>query len=326
MIICRSPLRISLGGGGTDLESYYSKKGGYLVAGAINKYVYTVIHEAFQKEIILKYSKLERTKNIEKIKHPIIKAALELYMPNVKNIEITSFADIPSGTGLGSSSSFTTALISGLSYINLERLNCDELAEEACKIEIDILKEPIGKQDQYIASWGGIREFTFKKNGSVGNKLIYSNIDDYADLRDNLLMVYTGKTRKASSILSAQKIKSTRSNSSMIKNLDQVKKMGKMFASYLKNKDFVSYGKLMNEHWEIKKERSSSMSNRDIDDIYDYGIKNGSNGGKVIGAGGGGFILFQTDNPKNLKKEFLKKNIKSVNFDFVSSGTEIIAI
>ena len=326
MIICRSPLRISLGGGGTDLESYFSKKGGYLIAGAIDKYVYTGIHRTFQNEILLKYSSFEKRNNIEKIKHPIIKAVLEKYIPTIKNIEITSFADIPAGTGLGSSSSFTTALINGLMYMNLDRLNCDELAEAACEIEIDILNEPIGKQDQYIASWGGIREFIFNKNGKVTNKLVYSNIDDYIKLKNNLLLVYTGKTRKASSILSYQKNKSKDSNSNMIKNLDQVKKMGKEFSKFLKNKDYVSYGKLMNEHWQIKKKRSKAMSNKHIDDLYSYGISNGANGGKVIGAGGGGFILFQTDNPGSLMAQFAKKNIKAVDFNFVPTGTEIVSM
>ena len=211
-------------------------------------------------------------------------------------------------------------------HMNLERLNYDELAEKACEIEIDILKEPIGKQDQYIASWGGIREFTFKKSGKVTNNLIYSNKDDYIDLKNNLLLIYTGKTRKASSILVDQKNKSNKSDSSMIKNLDQVKKMGKEFAVLLKNKDYISYGKLMNEHWQIKKQRSKSMSNKLIDDLYNFGLDNGSNGGKVIGAGGGGFILFQTDHPSKLKNEFSKRNIKIVDFNFVSSGTELVSI
>ena len=326
MIISRSPLRISLGGGGTDLESYYSKKGGYLIAGAIDKYVYTGIHKTFQNEILLKYSSFEKRQLIEKINHPIIKAVLQKYCPDIKNIEITSFADIPAGTGLGSSSSFTTALINGLMHMNLERLNCDELAEKACEIEIDILKEPIGKQDQYIASWGGIREFTFSKTGKVNNKLIYSTNDDYIDLKNNLLLIYTGKTRKASSILSDQKNKSKSVDSDMIKNLDKVKKMGKEFATFLKKKDFLSYGKLMDEHWQIKKKRSHAMTNKFIDDLYHFGIKNGANGGKVIGAGGGGFILFQTESPNKLRHEFTKKNIKAVDFNFVSAGTEIVTI
>lgn len=326
MIISRSPLRISLGGGGTDLESYYSKKGGYLVAGAIDKFVFTGIHRTFMKEIILKYSSYERTKSLQKIDHPIIREALIKYAPKVNNLEITSFADIPAGTGLGSSSSFTTALINGLMHMELERVDCDELAERACEIEIDILKEPIGKQDQYIAAWGGIREFFFDKDGTVTNKLIYSSLDDYVDLRNNLLLVFTGSTRKASKILKDQKDKSEKDDSEMIKNLDKVKSMGKEFAGFLKKKDFVSYGKLMNEHWQIKKERSKSMSSSEIDELYNFGIRNGSNGGKIIGAGGGGFILFQSDAPTKLKQKFEEINIKVVDFNFVPTGTEIINI
>ena len=326
MIISRSPLRISLGGGGTDLESYYSKRGGFLVSAAIDKFIYIGIHRIFPDRFIIKYSKFENTKDVDSIKHPIIREVLKKYYPDKSNIEITSFADIPAGTGLGSSSSFTTALINGISYMSCTRLTPDQLAEKACEIEIDILKEPIGKQDQYISSWGGIREFTFKKDGKVINKVLYENEDDYIDLKNNLILVYTGKTRKSSSILLEQKEKSEINHDAMIKNLDKVKAMGKEFSLLLRNKDFRSYGKLLHEHWLLKKERSEAMSNNKIDDLYEFGLSNGSNGGKIIGAGGGGFILFQCDHSNTLRRRFLEQGIRVIDFNFVNSGTEIINI
>ena len=326
MIISRSPLRISLGGGGTDLESYYSKRGGFLVSAAIDKYVYIGIHKIFPKGFIIKYSQFENTQDIHSIKHPIIREVLKKYFSDGSNLEITSFADIPAGTGLGSSGSFTTALINGIFHMNLSKLTSDELAERACEIEIDILEEPIGKQDQYIASWGGIRKFTFHIDGKVTNTVMYENEDDYIDLKNNLLLIYTGKTRKASSILSEQKDKSENNDESMLKNLDKVKSMGIEFASLLESKDFKSYGKLMHEHWLLKKERSTSMTSPKIDQLYNFGITNGSNGGKVIGAGGGGFILFQTDNMNVLRRKFIENNIRVIDFNFVNSGTEIINV
>jgi len=326
MIISRSPLRISLGGGGTDLESYYSKRGGFLVSAAIDKYVYIGIHKIFPEGFIIKYSQFENTQDIHSIKHPIIREVLKKYFSDGSNLEITSFADIPAGTGLGSSGSFTTALINGIFHMNLSKLTSDELAERACEIEIDILEEPIGKQDQYIASWGGIRKFTFHIDGKVTNTVMYENEDDYIDLKNNLLLIYTGKTRKASSILSEQKDKSENNDELMLKNLDKVKSMGIEFASLLESKDFKSYGKLMHEHWLLKKERSASMTNPKIDQLYNFGITNGSSGGKVIGAGGGGFILFQTDNMNVLRRKFIENNIRVIDFNFVNSGTEIINV
>ena len=210
--------------------------------------------------------------------------------------------------------------------MNYSKVTADQLAEMACEIEIDILKEPIGKQDQYIASWGGIREFTFHKDGKVSSETLYDSEVDYVDLKNNLVLVYTGATRKASLILSEQKEKSDKNDDSMIKNLDKVKKMGKEFSSLLKGKRFDEYGKLMNEHWILKKERSKAMSNEKIDELYEFGIKNGSNGGKIIGAGGGGFILFQSNNPTMLRKKFSEQGIRAIDFNFVNLGTEIINV
>lgn len=324
MIIAKSPLRISLGGGGTDLESFYSREEGFLVAGAINKFIYIAIHENFADEFLLKYSEFEKTKHIEDISHPIFRECLRVFCSEKQNLEITSFADIPSGTGLGSSSTFTNALILALNKINDHNLEPSELAEASCNIEIDILKEPIGKQDQYISAYGGIREFTFRKNGEVQENLIFSNMEDIKALEDNLVLVFTGKTRSAGNILKDQKEKSEKTDQNMINNLKKTKEMGLLSKQLLVSKEFNEFGKLMHDHWMNKKKRSPGMSNKAIDDIYDYGISNGANGGKVIGAGGGGFILFQTQDKKNLEKKLRQQNLRVVDFSFVSKGTEIV--
>ena len=204
MLITRSPLRITLGGGGTDLESYYKKHGGFLIAAAIDKYVYININKPFISEIFLKYSKIENVKKIDLIEHGIIRESLRLINPKISQIEITSFADIPAGTGLGSSGSFTTALLKGLNSYENNILNQKELAEQACQIEIKKLKEPIGKQDQYIAAYGGITCFEFCKNGEVRVSPLKISKETLYDLEDNLLLFFTGYSRSASSILKEQ--------------------------------------------------------------------------------------------------------------------------
>lgn len=324
MIIARCPLRISLGGGGTDLESYYSKREGFLVAGAINKYIYVAIHRTFGEEIIAKYSQYEITDSHTKLKHPIIKSVLELYAKDLKNLEITSFADIPGGTGLGSSSAFTNALIKAICSSKFDDISNEKLAERSCYIEIEKLQEPIGKQDQYITALGGVREFTFKKNGDVVNKLVYKNIEDFQEFSSSLVMVYTGTIRSASKILSDQKTKSEAMDDEMMKNLDKTKELGKLSLQLIQNKEFNQYGEAMHEHWVNKKKRSPGMTTQKIDELYEFGIASGANGGKVIGAGGGGFILFQTDDRTNLVKKLKDNSCRVVDFSFVSQGTEII--
>lgn len=324
MIIVRCPLRISLGGGATDLSSYYSKREGFVIAGAINKYIYIAIHKTFEKNIIAKYSSLERVSEIQELKHPIIKSVLEVHGKDLEKLEITSFADIPGGTGLGSSSAFTNALIKGINNLSLDQIANEDLAKYSCNIEIDILKEPIGKQDQYITALGGIREFTFKKNGKVDHSLVYKNEDDYLELSSRLVLVFTGVTRKASNILNDQKVKSEIEDEEMLNNLDETKRLGKEASKMIKNKDFNKFGELLDAHWQNKKNRSDGMSSKKIEEIYELGMSNGANGGKVIGAGGGGFILFQTENKAALTDYLRNNNLRVVDFNFVSNGCEII--
>jgi D-glycero-alpha-D-manno-heptose-7-phosphate kinase len=264
LIITRSPLRISLGGGGTDLPSYYGEHGGFLIAAAIDKYVYINIHRRFVDGYLLKYSQLEESDTIEGIKHPIVRECLR-FVGAPKNIEITSMADIPAGTGLGSSGSFTTALLKALHCYSKGLVHPQQLAEEACHIELDVLKEPIGKQDQFIAAYGGITCFEFKRDEPVHAYPLQLSDETLFNLEDNLLLFFTGYSRSASSILKEQDDKSKGHDRSMIENLHFVKDLGHRSKEALEAGDLVEFGRLMDVHWQNKKKRSGGMSNGEID-------------------------------------------------------------
>jgi len=324
MIIVRSPLRISLGGGGTDLPSYYRKHEGFVVSAAIDKYVYIVLHDAFMGEIIVKYSQFEKTECIDDIKHPIIREAAKFLGSPVKNFELASMADIPSGTGLGSSSSFTCALLKAFHTYNRTFVSPSELAEEACHIEIDLLKEPIGKQDQYISSIGGITRFTFCKDDRVVAKKLNISKETLYELEDNLLLFFTGFTRSASDILKTQDTKSKDNDTGMIENLHHVKNLGYQTKVFLESGNLDDYASLMNNHWEYKKARSPDMSNPKINKWYDTGLANGALGGKLIGAGGGGFLMFYTHNQKKLRKAMAKEGLQEIRFKFDFEGTKVV--
>ncbi|MFH1620225.1 MAG: galactokinase, partial [bacterium] len=245
MIITRSPLRITFGGGGTDLRSYYEQHGGFLIAGAIDKYVYITLHKVFPPGYIIKYSQMERTEDVNEIKHPIIRESLKLLGFDKEYLELTSMADIPAGTGLGSSSSFTTALLKGLHSYHRNLIHPKELAEQACKVEIDLIKEPIGKQDQYAAAYGGLTCFEFEKDGSVKAYPLNISKEILYDLEDNLLLFFTGYSRSASSILREQNDKSRQSGTEMIENLHFVKKLGFDSKAALESGDVVRFAEMM---------------------------------------------------------------------------------
>jgi D-glycero-alpha-D-manno-heptose-7-phosphate kinase len=324
MIISRSPLRISLGGGGTDIPSFYQKHDGFVMAAAINKYVYTSIIEPYANGFFLKYSSLEKVKNINKIKHPIIREVLLKYKLNLKRIEITTLADIPSGTGLGSSGSFTNSLIKALYAFNNRSINTEKLSEESCDIEINRLKNPVGKQDQYISAYGGIKNFVFKKN----NKVIVSNTkisrDTFFELEDNLLLFFTGFTRSSSTILKKQDVDSKKNVHEMIENLKKIKKMGLEAKKLIENNDLKKYGELMNYHWKKKIERSKNITNKKINYIYEEALKSGAIGGKLVGAGGGGFLMFYAHDKTALRKKMLNLKVEELIFKFDTEGTKII--
>lgn len=324
MIITRSPLRISLGGGGTDLPSYYENHEGFLIAGAINKYVYINLHHTFVQELIIKYSKLERVKNIAEVEHPIIREALNYLQVKDPYLEITSMADIPAGTGLGSSGSFTTALLKSLHAWQKNLVHPQELAEQACHIELNLLKEPIGKQDQYIAAYGGLTCFKFQKDGSVKAWPLKINAETMYDLEDNLLLFFTGYSRSASKILKEQDDASKKKSSDMIDNLHFVKDLGHKSKAALEAGNLDEFANLMNVHWQHKKKRSKNMSNNHIDDWYTLALKNGALGGKMIGAGGGGFLMFYAHDKKKLRQAMHKAGLTEVRFRFDFRGTQIL--
>jgi D-glycero-alpha-D-manno-heptose-7-phosphate kinase len=325
MIITRSPLRISLGGGGTDLPSYYQKHTGFLVAAAIDKYVCITLHQTFVPEFILKYSRLERVLSTDEIHHPIVRESLRLVGVDGSGLEITSMADIPAGTGLGSSGSFTTALLKALHTYKKNLVHPRELAEQACHIEIERLREPIGKQDQYIAAYGGLTCFQFLSDGRVEAWPLRISSETLYNLEDNLLLFFTGYSRSASSILKEQDDRSRQSDQSMVDNLHFIKDLGYRSKEALEAGDLATFAELMNVHWGHKKKRSGGMSNPEIDRWYELARANGALGGKLIGAGGGGFLMFYAEDKARLRRAMAETGLREVRFRFDFEGTRCMA-
>lgn len=326
MIIARSPLRISLGGGGTDLPSYYENFGGFLVAAAIDKYVFITLHKTFVSDLIVKYSELERVPDADKLKHPIIREAFAMMSMHGHSLELTSMADIPAGTGLGSSGSFTTALLKALHAWNRNFVHPHDLAAEACEIELGRLNEPIGKQDQFIAAYGGITAFTFHPDGRVEARKVPVSSDTIYDLEDNLLLFFTGYSRSASAILKDQKTRSEMSDQAMIENLHKTKELGCRSLACLEVGDAAGFAELMHEHWTGKRARSAGMSNDKINEWYDLAMRNGALGGKLIGAGGGGFLMFYAADRARLRTTMREAGLQEVRFRFDFEGTKILAM
>jgi D-glycero-alpha-D-manno-heptose-7-phosphate kinase len=324
MIIARSPLRISLGGGGTDLPSYYQDHSGLVIAAAIDKYVYITLHQRFVPQILLKYSQMEEVDSIDEIKHPLIREALRLVDTNTTHLEITSMADIPAGTGLGSSGSFTTALLKALHTLHKNLVHPKDLAEQACHIELDVLQEPIGKQDQYIASFGGITTFRFMPNGQVEAAPLKLASETIFSLEDNLLLFFTGAVRSASEILRTQDARSKSRDSEMIANLHFIKQIGRDSKEALEAGNLGRFAELMNLHWEHKRKRDQKISSDAINDWYMLAMANGALGGKLIGAGGGGFLMFFAEDRIRLRRTLRKVGLKEVRFRFDFEGTKIV--
>jgi D-glycero-alpha-D-manno-heptose-7-phosphate kinase len=324
MIIVRSPLRITLGGGGTDLPSYYRDHEGFLVAAAIDRYVYITLHQTFVTDLIVKYSKMERVPHRDQLEHPIIREALAMLELDGTYLEITSMADIPSGTGLGSSGSFTTALLKALHAYKRGLIHPQQLAEDACHIEIDRLGEPIGKQDQFIAAYGGVTCFKFNKDDSVKAWPLKASPEVLHNLEDSLAMFFTGYSRRASSILQEQDVKTKSDDKSMVDNLNFVKDLGLRSMEALEQGKLEDFGALMHEHWEHKKQRSGAMSNPHIDAWYQLAMKSGACGGKLIGAGGGGFLMFYTKDKPRLRHAMVQAGLPEVRFRFDYEGTKVL--
>jgi D-glycero-alpha-D-manno-heptose-7-phosphate kinase len=321
-MIVRSPLRITLGGGGTDLPSYYRGHEGFLVAAAIDKYVYVTVSRPFTPGIFLKYSALEHVAEVAEVRHPIIREALAAQKLTTPQIEITSVADIPAGTGLGSSGSFTTALLKGLHAFRHRLLHPQELAEMACQLEIERLGEPVGKQDQYIAAYGGLTCLTFHKDEGVTAEPLQVSMNTMFDLEDNLLLFFTGVVRRGSDILKDQHERAQAPD--MLRNLHYVKELGYRSRAALESGDLMLLGELLHEQWEHKKQRSGRSSSSRIDEWYALARSSGAVGGKLVGAGGGGFLMFYASDRNRLRHAMSQAGLQEVRFRFDFEGTKVI--
>ena len=325
MLITRSPLRISLSGGGTDLPSYYREHGGFLIAAAIDKYVYITLHQTFVEDLIIKYSSLEKVNKLDDIQHPIIRESLKYIGIEASHLEISSMADIPAGTGLGSSGSFTTALLKNLHAFKKNLVHPQDLAEQACHIELERVVEPIGKQDQYIAAYGGLTCFEFLSDGKVNAFPLKIASDTLYQLEDNLLLFFTGYSRSASTILKEQDEKSKNNDQEMIEHLHFIKEIAFESKVALETGNLINFSNLMNKHWINKQTRSKKMSNEKITQWYELALKNGALGGKLIGAGGGGFLMFFADDKVQLRQAMREAGLQEVRFRFDFEGTKLIA-
>jgi D-glycero-alpha-D-manno-heptose-7-phosphate kinase len=319
VIFSRAPLRISLGGGGTDLPSYYREHGGFLVSGAIDKYVYMLTHTVFQRRYRMKYSELEEVDEIGQIRHPILREALARHWRG-NPLEIASVADVPAGTGMGSSGAYTVCLLKGLAQARQTSITAGALAEAACEIEIDVLGEPVGKQDQYVAAHGGICAYTFNADDTVDVEPLELDPSVLRRLRDQLLLFYTGEARSASNVLADQDERSKAADARMLENLHATKELGRRSCALLRAGDLDAYAELMHEHWETKRRRSPGMTDEHIDRLYTLARRSGCLGGKLVGAGGGGFLLVYAKQPEDTRQAMAAAGASELAFDFEFGG------
>jgi D-glycero-alpha-D-manno-heptose-7-phosphate kinase len=322
MIITRTPFRISFVGGGSDLETFYTRHPGAVLSTSIDKYMYISSHRYFfPGQVRVKYSETETVNSIDELKHPLLREAMRK-TGVTKGIEISSIADIPSGTGMGSSSSFTVGLLHCLYAVKRKYVTHEQLAHEACEIEIDILGEPIGKQDQYAAAFGGLNVIHFHPNGDVRVEPLYVKNEVYRQLQGDLLMFYIGNQRKASDILAEQK-----RNASQEEKFNVLRSMVLLVSDLrdcLYSGHLESFGKIMHENWILKQKLASQITNTQINEIYDAGIHAGASGGKLLGAGGGGFMLFYCEREKQQKLIDALKPLEKFDFAFEREGSKVI--
>ena len=323
MLISRTPLRISIGGGGTDLPSYYERRGGFFISAAIAKYMFIAINRTPNEQYLLKYSELERCNEIAEIRHPIIRAVLDEH-PLDPGVEIVSVADIPAGAGLGSSGAFTVGLLRAIYGLNREHVAPGALAEEAARIEIELLNEPVGKQDQFIASFGGLTCFEISQDGHVTVSPLAISNETLHKLEERLLLFFTGQARAAGEILADQHARSQADDAEMLDNLDRTKALGVEIKDALESGHPERFGELMNEHWQRKRRRSEGISNEDIDRWYEIGIDNGAIGGKLVGAGRGGFLMFYADDPTAVRAAMAEQGLPETRFAFDFDGSVVL--
>ncbi|MDG6929057.1 MAG: galactokinase [Nitrososphaerota archaeon] len=324
MIITRTPFRLTLGGGGTDLPSYYSKYGGYVVTTAVNKHMYIVVQRMFEDKIRVSYSRTEIVGSRDEIQHPFVREALA-FLKLSKNLEIVSVADVPARTGLGSSGSFGVGLLHALHIWKDDPIYPKKMAEETCRIQMEILKEDEGKQDPYIAAVGGIIAMDIEKSGKVGVTKIGLGQDALHELQNSLLFFYTGLKRDSSYVLKEQQRSIGRDEAKVVESMHRIKEIGHEVRKALEKGDVEEFGRLQHEHWLAKRNVSSTVTSAQIDRWYRLGLENGAVGGKLIGAGGGGFLMFCCANGRDrLRKCMAAEGLKEIPFGIATEGTKAI--
>ncbi|MBC8146555.1 MAG: galactokinase [Bacteroidetes bacterium] len=326
MIIIRTPFRITLGGGGTDLPSYYSKFGGFIFSFTLNKYMFINVNRPSVDHLIrVKYSESETVEHVSDLNHEIARVCLEK-IGITKNIEITSMADLPAGSGLGSSSTYTVGLLNALHCLKRDHVSILELAEEACDVEMNILAKPMGKQDQYLAAYGGFLVMEIARDGHVEATNAKIDVTTLNDLKRNLLVFYTGKQRINKKILREQDNATKNKNADVLNSLHYIKESGYKILEIVESGNITELGKMFDEHWMYKKKLSKGITNPEFDNIYEIAKKNGVIGGKISGAGGGGFFTFYCEEkPSQLRKEMKKLGLMELRYDFDFEGTKVLA-
>jgi len=325
MIITRTPFRITLGGGGTDLPSYYSKFGGFIFAAAINKYMFINVNRPIVDDLVrVKYSKSETVRHRDDLQHDIAREAMR--MMGIENtLEIISMADVPAGTGLGSSSCYAVGLLKALHVMKREDIPLKDLAEEACRLEIDMLGKPIGKQDQYIATFGDLTILEIDKNGKVAVRKANISDETIDDLNRNLLMFYTKTSRSANDILTEQNQSIKDEKHNVLESMHYIKELGYQILEAAESGNVTDIGLLFDKHWEYKKKISNRMSNPDFNNIYNIAKNNGALGGKISGAGGGGFFVFYVeDNRTKFREKMNELGLKEMRYHFDFEGTKVL--
>lgn len=324
MIISKTPVRVSLGGGGTDLPSYYrAHGGGFVVAGAISRHVYIAVNRHFDETILLKYSQLERVSDRADIHHPLLREALALTGID-RQIEISCMADVPAGIGLGSSGSFTVGVLKALHAYRRDVVSNTELAEEACHIEIEQLGNPVGKQDQYIAAVGGVTAFEFHPDQRIDVRPVPMSEETRDRLEEHLLLFFTGTRRAAPGVLAEQDRKSAGRDPETAANLDRVKAIGLESLEALSTGDLKWFANLMTEQWELKRRRTPGATTGQIDGWIGRGLDAGAWGGKLVGAGGGGFLMFYSEKTSDLRTAMYEEGLAELRFSFDYEGVRLV--
>jgi D-glycero-alpha-D-manno-heptose-7-phosphate kinase len=325
MIITRTPFRMTLGGGGTDLPSFYREHGGYILAVAIDKYMFLNVNTPIvDDKIRVRYTNTEIVDHIDDVKHTLAREALR-HFGVASGVEIVSIADIPAGTGLGSSSSYLVGLLNAMHTLLQDQATPQKLAEEACQIELEVLKKPIGKQDQYMAAFGGLTALDIDPDGRVGVTRLGLDVDLLEDLESNILMFFTNEMRDATSILKRQDEATRSKDQTVVTSLREIKDIGLEISDSISKGNLRRFGQLLDDHWQSKKRLSEGISNPQIDAWYELAKKNGAIGGKISGAGGGGFLmLYCEDNKTRLREAMRGAGLRELKFRFDFEGSKVV--